>query len=59
MTRSEYEDKGWSIVESDHNQDDVLDQVNVQLRQNGLVLNICDEECDGFLPIKLALLKGK
>lgn len=58
MTRAEYKAQGWSLLEYDDDILDTLDKFKEQLRRYNLTLEMTDEECDGFEPIRIVKLSG-
>lgn len=56
MTREEYKSKGWSLLEYDDTILDTIDRIDAQLKRYGLTIEMADDVCDGFQPIRVVKL---
>ena len=53
MDYDEYVKDGWAILQYDDTILDTIDRVNEQLKPHDLFVEMANDECDGFQPIKV------
>ena len=59
MTREEFDNQGWSLMEYDDQFLEIVDKFNVMLKKHGLEIELYDgdEELDGFQPVRIVSVK--
>jgi len=58
MTREEYIDDDWTILEYDDDILETIDKINEQLECHDLYVEMADDEFDGWQPIKVIKLSS-
>lgn len=55
-TQAQYLADGWSIIEHDDDAFDIIELLDEQLTKFGLKIEMSDDDCDGFQPIRVVTI---